>query len=214
MTNMEMIKKLVKNMGAENIFEAIKAAEEEIRREEAKWTTLIHPYEYSSAGHVGSKKPEFPEWVTETFDSVVAECSGIRLREHGDGSSKDLAITNKNFAKYIVWSCNDDGKTLRDVIEVLTAAPDWCKGRGLTKQNMELVAHMLILHRNHTDAVKAELKRILNREDQISLKVHANDDDDFRHVLNYEIKKIAFVEKLLCGSVVEVAKFRYGKAAA
>lgn len=209
MTNKEAMEKMVNQYGIDAIMEMAKAAEAEIRKKEAKYTTIISPYEYSGAGRV--KGIEFPDWVNETFDTIVSEM-GVAVYKRGSGDTRNMAITMDRFAKYIVYTCNDDGETLRNVIDILRSAPAWCKGRGMTRARMELVFHMLVLHRDQKDDVIKSVKNILNKYDPTSLMVFANADDDFRHVLNHEIQMIAFVEKHVCEQIVENTKFKFTAA--
>lgn len=214
MTNRETMKKLVKQYGMDAIVELAKQMEDEIRIEEAKYTTLINPYEYSDAGRSTNKNKniEYPAWVEETFNNIIKEMN-IAVSKKGSGDSHNMAITHKNFAKYIVYTCNDDGETLKNVIKVLRSAPAWCRGYGLTRPRMELVFHILVLHRNYTNEIITELSKFLNKYDPTALKVFANADDAFRHTLNHEIQMIAFTERHICDVIMEETKFEYERVA-
>jgi len=204
MNNKDMMKKLVKEFGFDAVQELAARMQEEIKREEQQYKSIIPTSRYGANG----KTVEFPDWVKETVDRVVSEL-GITITKRGDGNSRTLTVTNEQFAKYIVYTCNDDGKTLRDVIDILTSAPAWCTGYGITRFRMELVFHILVLHKGKREEVIGELKRFLNKTDQVSLKVHANDDDTFRHTLNYECKMIAFTEKTVCKAIEDTVRFEY-----
>jgi len=206
MNNKDMMKKLVKAHGVDAVVMLAKHVEKEIQQEEAKWSSLISLYEYGAAGH--RKAIEYPEWVDEILDRVTTEM-GVDVVAHGSGKVKNLAITSKDFARYVIYTTNDDGEIFRDIIEVLLACPAWCKGYGITRFRMELVFHMLVLHRNAKGQVKTELKTLLSKYDQTSLKVLAALDDDYRGVLNREIQMIAYVEKQIIPVIGEKAKFNF-----
>lgn len=205
MTNSEMMKKMVKEYGSDAVMEMVRLIEKEIKADEAKYTRILSLYDYAGAGRTGY---EFPDWVNETLGKVATEV-GVAIKTRGDGNTANLAITHANFARYIVYTCNDDGQTLRDVIDILTAAPAWCKGRGLTRMRMELVFHILVLHRGQRERVKEELVKLLNKYDQTSLKVFANADDQYRYVLKHEIQMIAYAERYVCNAINEPTRFEY-----
>ncbi len=208
--NMKAMMEMVKLYGLDDVIAAVKEADNKVRIMEAKWDNLISPYEYSIAGHVG-KKPVFPEWVSKVFDTVTKEMN-VNVSKWGDGKAKNLAITNVDFAKYIIYTTNDNGDTFRSVLEVLLACPAWCKGYGITRFRMELVAHMLILHGNN-DTVKRELKKFLGKYDQTTVKVLAALDDNYRGILNREIQMISYTEKRLLPVIGDEAKFAAGATA-
>lgn len=208
MNSKDMVKKMVKAFGVDALLEMAKLADSEIKREEAKYTRLISPYEYTISGHKEGK-PQFPEWVDEILTSI-SEDMGIPVISKGSGDSKNLAITNKGFAQYIIYACNDDGETLRDILEVLAACPAWCKGVGFSRLRMELVFHMLVLHRSSREMIKQELIKFLGKYDQTTLRVLAALDDDYRGVLNREIQMIAYTEKNVISKIDdEKPKFEY-----
>ena len=203
MINKEAMKKMVKMYGIDTVLEYAKMAQAEIAREEEKYKSIISPYEY---GESGRTRLTFPDWVEETFDDVVNEL-GISTNKKGSGNSRNMAITNQKFAKYVIYTCNDEGKTLRKMIEVLRSAPAWCKGRGFTRARMELVFHILVLHKEHTDKIVNELKRFLNKYDPMALQVFANADEAFHNTLNHEVQMIAFTERHICKCIAENTKF-------
>lgn len=204
MTNKEAMRKMIKMYGVDAVVEYAKMAQAEIAREEEKYKSIISPYEYG----VGRKSISFPDWVDEVFDSVVDEL-GISVTKKGSGDSCNMAITNQKFAKYVIYTCNDDGETLKEIIKVLRSAPAWCKGHGLTRSRMELVFHILVLHKKHTDEIVAELQKFLNKYEPVALKVFANADEAFHNTLNHEAQMIAFTERHICRHIAESAKFVY-----
>lgn len=206
--NNDMMRKMVKEMGFEAVQELALAMEQQIKREEKSYRNIIPVSHY---GCNNGKTIEFPDWVTETVNMIVSEV-GTTITKKGDGNSRNLTVTNEQFARYIAYTCNDDGKTLKNVLEILMAAPAWSKGHGMTRARMELVFHILVLHRSHTDEVVREMKKFLNKYDPISLKVFANADEAFRHTLNHEIQMIAYTERYICGLVNEETQFEYKTA--
>lgn len=208
MTNKEQMKKLVKILGLDSVMEMAEAAQKEIREEEEKYKRIISPHEYSNAGRQGDReKITYPNWVEEAYNKVLSQ-TGIGCHTYGSGGSRGLKITYPSFAKYVIYTCNDNGITLSNILEVLSSAPAWCTGQGITRSRMELVFHILVLHRENTGAVKEELKKLLNKYDPVALKVFANADDAYRHTLSYDAKMIAFAEKKVCENIAE-AKPRF-----
>ena len=199
--NNDMMRKMVKEMGFEAVQELALAMEKQIQREEQSYRNII------PVSHYG-KTVEFPDWVTETVNRITSEV-GTTITKKGDGNSRNLTVTNEQFARYIVYTCNDDGETLRNVLSVLMAAPAWSKGHGMTRARMELVFHILVLHRSNTDDVVMEMKNFLNKYDPTALKVFANADEAFRHTLNHEIQMIAYTERYICGILNEETRFEY-----
>lgn len=197
-------KELIKQYGIEEVENLIAKANEEIVQEEAIYTRLIPESRYYDTQN--GKEIDFPDWVNDAFDKIVSE-TGIAVYHMGSGEKRGMAITCVHFAKYIIYAAGDKGNTLRDVIEVLTAAPSWCRGYGLTTKRMELVFHLLILHKADREQVKQELKVLLNKYDPLALKVFANADDAYRHTLNYEAKMIAFAEKKICEVINAEVRF-------
>lgn len=202
MTNKDMMKKLVKEYGFDAVKELAARMQEEIKREEQQYKSIIPTSRYGANG----KTVEFPDWVKETVDRVVSEL-GITITKKGDGNSQNRAVTNEQFAQYIVYTCNDDGRTLRTVLEILLSAPAWCKGYGMTRSRMELVFHILVLHKDAR--VASELKSFLAKYDPTALKVFANADEAFRHTLNHECQMIAFTEREVCKAIEDTVKFNY-----
>lgn len=204
MTNKETVKQMVKVFGFNSVMEMVETVRDEIREEEKKYQRMISPYEYSSTGRQGnaSKEIVFPDWVNETFDRVVRQ-TGVGIFKWGSRETRSMKITHPLFAKYVIYTCNDNGITLTDILEVLMAAPAWSMGHGITRARMELAFHILVLHKGNRPAVKEELKKLLNKYDPIALKVFANADDDYRHTLNYEAKMIAFAEKKVLENIRE-----------
>ena len=198
MTNRETVKQMVKVFGFDSVMEMVEAVRDEIRAEEEKLKKVITN---------GAWKREYPEWVNETFERVTREM-GVRVSVYGAYERRSMAITCPDFAKYIIFEGNDQGILLKDVLSVLLAAPAWSMGRGMTRKRMEIVFHILALHRDDREKVKAELIRVLNEYDPVALKVFANADDSYRHTLNYDAKMIAFTEKEICESIKATAKFR------
>jgi len=208
MTNKEMVKQMVKVFGFNSVMEMVEAVRDEIREEDKKYAQIICPYEYSNVGRQNNKdKIIYPDWVNETFDRVVKQ-TGVSVYEYGSNGTRSLHITHSMFAKYIIYAANDNGITFNDVLEILMAAPAWCRGQGITRQRMELVFHLLMLHRDNRGKVKTELKVLLNKYDPVALKVFANADDDYRHTLNYEAKMIAFAEKKICEVINATTLFK------
>jgi len=204
MTNKEMMKKMVKEFGFDAVAKMVEAAQREIKQDEEKYKYIISPYEYG-VGRNRTKEGSvsFPEWVNDILHEI-----GYEIWEKGSGESRDMKITHENFAKYIIYTCNDDGKMLRDVLDILTSAPAWCKGRGMTRARMELVFHILVLHREKRDDVIREMKKLINKYDPVTLKVFANADNDYRHTLNYDCKMIAFAEKQICKAIGDIRLFK------
>lgn len=203
MNNKDMMKKLVKEFGFDAVKELAARMQEEIKREEQQYKNIIPLSRYGCAN---GKTVEFPDWVIETVDRVVSEL-GITITKKGDGNSQNLAVTNEQFARYIAYTCNDDGRTLRTVLEILMSAPAWCKGYGMTRSRMELVFHILVLHKDAR--VASELKSFLAKYDPTALKVFANADEAFRHTLNHECQMIAFTEREVCKAIEDTVKFNY-----
>lgn len=203
MTNYEMIKKIAKNASIETVKELLEKATEEIRKEEESYKTMIPASKYAQT----TGKFEYPAWVDETLQEVTNKM-GISIYRYGDCTHRSMKITRDDFAKYIIYTCNDNGIMLQNVIEVLTAAPAWCTGRGITRSRMELVFHILVLHKENLSETKDELKKLLRRNDPTSLKVFANADDDFRNVLDYDAKMISFAEKKVCEKTGKVTEFK------
>lgn len=204
MNNNDMVKKMVKEMGLTALFDLATEMESEIKKEEQSYKTIIPTSRYGSNG----KQVEFPDWVTETVHRVVSEI-GTSITHRGDGDACSLTVTNECFAKYIVYTCNDEGKTLRNVLEILLSAPAWSTGHGMTRARMELVFHILVLHKGYTETVVREMKSFLQKYDPTALKVFANADEAFRHTLNHEIQMIAYTERHICNLLNEEAKFEY-----
>lgn len=205
MTNFENIKIMVKNNGFDSMMAMLAEAKVAVEKEEEGYKEMISPKEYGGVG-VGSGI-SFPDWVEETFKDVI-EKTGIGVWEFkGNSGSRAMSITHSNFAKYVIQT-SGNGIMLENIIEILTSAPAWCGGRGLTRQRMEMVFHILVLHKEDLTAVKDELKKLLRRYDPVALKVFANDDDDFRHTLNYEAKMISFAEKKVCERIGKVTEFK------
>ena len=205
MTNYELIKKIAKNESIETIRELLEKATAEINAEEEKYKKLLPVWEYGCEMYEGVNK-KYPEWVNETFDKILKE-TGLRVVRRGEGR-RYMAITNPSMAKYIIYDREDEGKTLLDVIEVLLSAPSWCGNFGLSRSRMEMVFHILVLHKENRKEAKAELKRLLQRYDPTSLKVLANEDEAFRGTLNCESQMIMFVEREICKVLGEETKFR------
>ena len=212
MTNTEMIKKMVKQYGLNAILDMARISQSEIEKEEASYRHIISPMKYSNSGRKADDKISFPKWVDETFQSVLAE-TGVISTKKGDGKSTSLTVTREDFAKYVIQTCNDDGETLRNIIKILLSAPAWSMGYGMTRSRMELVFHILVLHRNNTKIVIKELEKFLNKYDPTALKVYANGDDAFRHTLNHEIQMIAYTERYICGVINDEVKFEYKSVA-
>lgn len=202
MNNKDMMKKLVKEFGFDAVKELAARMQEEIKREEQQYKSIIPTSRYGDNG----KTVEFPDWVTETVKRVVSEL-GTSITKKGDGNSQNLTVTNGQFAKYIVYTCNDDGKTLKTILEILLSAPAWCKGYGMTRSRMELVFHILVLHKDAR--VASELKSFLAKYDPTALKVFANEDEAFRHTLNHECQMIAFTEREICKAIGDSMRFNY-----
>lgn len=203
MTNKEIVKQMVKVFGFDSVMEMVETVRDEIREEEKKYQRIISPYEYSSTGRQGDReKIVYPNWVEETYNKILSQ-TGIGCVTYGSGGSRGLKITYPSFAKYVIYTCNDNGITLTDILEVLMATPAWSMGHGITRARMELIFHILVLHKGNRSAVKEELKKLLNKYDPVALKVFANADDDYRHTLNYEAKMIAFAEKKVLENIRE-----------
>ena len=209
MTTNDIMRKLVKEMGFEAVQEMAAKMEKQLQKEEQSYRSIIPVSQY---GFNNGKTVEFPDWVTETVNRVISDV-GVAITKKGDGNSRNLTVTNEQFARYIVYTCNDDGVTLKNVLEILMAAPAWSKGHGMTRARMEMVFHILVLHRSNTDEVVREMKKFLNKYDPTALKVFANADEAFRHTLNHEIQMIAFTERYICGLVNEETQFEYNKTA-
>ena len=199
--NMEMMKQLVKEIGVDGVEALVKRAEARIKKEEESYKKII------SQSHWKSKYITFPEWTEDVVDHVTTEL-GTKVVAYGSGNMKNLSVTCRQFAKYIVYTCNDDGETLKNVLEILLSAPAWCKGYGMTRARMELVFHILVLHK--VNGVVDEMKRFLNEYDPTSLKVYAHDDEAFRHVLSNEVQMIAYTERYICNAIGnEEVKFNF-----
>lgn len=205
--NNDMMRKMVKEMGFEAVQKLAAKMEKQIQKEEESYRNIISASQYKYNNGI----VEFPDWVTETLNRVVSDLN-VSITNKGDGNSRNLTVTNEQFARYIVYTCNDDGETLKNVLEILMAAPAWSKGHGMTRARMELVFHILVLHRSHADEVVAEMKKFLNKYDPTALKVFANADEAFRHTLNHEIQMIAYTERYICGLLNEETKFEYKTA--
>lgn len=203
MTNKEMMNKMVAIYGFEAVVSMAETVAEEIKKNEEKYKYSIPKHEYAGAN---GKKPVYPAWVDETLEAVTYKL-GTRVVRRGSGESRSYAITNGDFAKWIINNCNDDGITLMNIIEILSVSPAWSKGRGFTQAHMELVFHILVLHKGNLSAVKEELKSILKKEDPNAMRVHANDDDDFRGTLDYDAKMTLYAEKHICEKLNETARF-------
>ena len=203
MTNKETVKRMVKVFGFESVMEMVEAVRDEIREEEKMYKNVISPYHYCGIGRQGSHQQiEYPEWVNETFDKVCKQ-TGVATFEMGSNGIRSMKITHSLFAKWVIYTCNDNGITLNDILEILMSAPAWSTGYGITRFRMELVFHILVLHNGNRSAVKEELKKLLRKYDPISLKVFANADDEYRYTLNYEAKMIAFAEKKVLTNIHE-----------
>ena len=206
----EMVKKMMKVFGFNSVMEMVETVRDEIVEEEKKYTKIIPPYEYGSSGYPADDPIVYPDWVNKTLDEVT-EKSGIKV--HQKGESREMRIMNPHFAKYVILTCDDNGITLQDILEILTSAPAWCKGHGITRAKMELVFHILVLHRENRTQVKEELKKLVNKYDPISLKVYANGDEAFRYTLSHEAKTIAFAERAICNNVNAKPRFEVVKGA-
>lgn len=194
--NTAAIKRMILDFG----IDPVELAESMKQDQQREWKSILPASRYAN-GKV------YPEWVEETLTAVSKE-TGVDVIRHGSGKPKSLCVTNEDFAKYIIYTCNDKGSTLCDVIDCLLSAPAWCGGYGMTRFRMELVFHILVLHRDQRETVKSEIKRILNMYDPVALKVFANADDAFRNTLNHEMQMIAFTERKVCSVISEETQFR------
>ena len=210
MMNKEAMKNMVKSFGVAEVIKFAKQVNEEIRKEEeTKYTMIISKYDYSSVGRNKNKTKSmvYPDWVTKTLNRITKEMN-IKICKKGSGEKRSMAITNEDFAKYVIYTCDDGGDTLRNIIEILMSAPAWCKGMGLTRPRMELVFHVLVLHKEYTEEVIRILRKLLNKYDPTSLKVTANASKKFRYVLNHEIQMIGFAERYVCKRIADKRKFK------
>ena len=201
MTNKEMMKQMVKNFGFEAVMDLAEMMQREIQEEEEKYKSVIPVSAYIQTN---GKKIEFPKWVDDVL-ADVCEKSGVRIHKKNDRTPKNMTITCEDFAKFIIFTCNDNGITLMDIIEILKSAPAWHTGHGITRLRMEIVFHALVLHNKQRGNVKKELIEFLRRVDQKSLMVYAN--DEYRHVLNHDAQMMAYVERYICSVINEDTLF-------
>ena len=203
MTNYEMIKKIAKNVSIETVKELLEKATEEIRAEEESYKKMIPVSWYTPAtGHF-----EYPEWVEETLHEVTKKL-GIAISEYGDCKARTMKITRADFARFIIYTCNDNGIMLSNVIEVLMSAPSWSSGHGMTQSRMEFAFHILVLHKDNLSAAKEELKKFIQKYDPTSLQVFANADEAYRFTLNHKSQMIMYAEREVCKVIGSETKFR------
>lgn len=143
-----------------------------------------------------------PEEINDILRGLATE---LHLDINWYGFQGNRTITHARFAEFILMETDRD--TLKDVLYTLSQCYSWIRGRGISRFKMEMVFHVLMLHQGEKEDVKRELIKILNNYDQESLKVTANQDDDFRNTLSYEAKMIAWVEKQVCEALSLERKF-------
>ena len=166
---------------------------------------LIPAKEYGGTAENQREKffKEMEENGIETIMKEAVEEAGLKVWDY-DGCY--MKVTHEAFADYIV---KESGKEIfLDILNIIKSAPSWLiKGRGITRFKMELVYQILMLHENNREAVRRELIKLLNDYDQTNMKCKANDDDEFRHTLDYEAKMIAWTEKQICAALNLKRKF-------
>lgn len=170
---------------------------EEIKKQEMcpVFTGIINPIHYGGTNEY--QKREFDRHVLPKTEKILEYASKMHdLDLSSYGESGDMKIRHIRFAEWIIQKSGEE--MFRDILEILSDCPDWIKGRGISRFKMELLFHVLILHKDQREQVKMELKKFLRNYDQESLKVTANQDDEFRNTLSYESKMIAFTEKKIC----------------
>ena len=148
---------------------------------------------------------EFGEKTTRAFNYAL-KVTNTKLFEKGSGESKRGKVTNESFAKYIIEASGNDPKIMIDIINILKNAA-WDGGYGITQPKMEIVYHTLILHRNCGNDVVAAITEVLKNYDPTSLKVTANQRDEYRNHLSYEEKMMMFVEDEVCYKIGEQPVF-------
>ena len=173
-------------------------SESEIKKQEeipAVFTGLVNPALYG--GTSDYQKEKFDKTVLPRTKKILKY--GCQMHDFSIshfGFSGDMRIRHARFAEWVIQ--NSGEQMFLDILDILSAAPDWIKGRGISRFKMELLFHVLVLHKDQREQVKNELKKFLRNYDQESLKVTANQDDEFRNTLSYESKMIAFTEKKIC----------------
>lgn len=170
---------------------------EEIKKQEISpvFTGLVNPIHYGGTNEY--QKREFDRHVLPKTEKILEYASKMHdLDLSSYGESGDMKIRHIRFAEWIIQKFGE--QMFRDILEILSESPDWIKGRGISRFKMELLFHVLVLHKDERELVKRELKRFLRNYDMESLKVSSNQDDEFRNTLSYESKMIAFTEKKIC----------------
>ena len=214
-------KAFVETFGADNImqmvFERMGEVDQAIREETAKENEeiderfeeakrKISEYKYNRSydmidGKQVKRAVEFSEKTNKAFYKAIKE-TGVGVWDKKEGGVRAGKVTHASFAKYIIEASGNDPQILIDIINILRKAT-WEKGYGITQKKMELVYHILVLHQDRTEDVIPVLTKILKKDDHTTLKVKANQSEQYRGHLDYEEKIMMLVEDLVCEQICE-----------
>lgn len=148
------------------------------------------------------------EFSSETYKVLeqVSKATGAPVYEKGSGEKHAGTIGHKGFACYIIKAAGNNGDILTDIINILKDAA-WDGGWGITADKMEIVYHALVLHYKRKAEVIPVITQLLKDFDMTSLKVTANQQDEYRNHLSYKEKMMMFVEDEVCRKIGEAPLF-------
>lgn len=179
--------------------------EEDERFNEAKRTISVDKYNNVRTPEGKHRPVSFSE-KTERVYLKALKTVGVVEKAYKDGTSSSGKVAHSGFAKFVVEASGNKGDTLVDIINILRDA-SWDGGRGITRQKMEMLYHVLILHRDKREEVIAILTRLLKDYDKTSLMVTANQCEEYRNHLKYEEKMTLFLEDEVCKQIGEQPLF-------
>lgn len=214
------LREMVNTFGIDNVLDLMmgrlaevnKAIAEVVTEEEdaVDATKSIPASKYQQGFDMVNGEPVFrprhySERTEKVFTKVLRE-TGTTIWAAGSGEKKCGKIGNPAFARFIIESSGNKPDILTDVITILQNSA-WDMGNGITQAKMELVYHVLALHKGRRDDVVAYLTELLKNYDFTALKVTANQRDEYRNHLNYVEKMTMFAEDYVCERIGEKPKF-------
>lgn len=158
---------------------------------------------------IDGKKISRPvEFSSETYKVLeqVSKATGAPVYEKGSGEKHAGTIGHKGFACYVIKAAGNNGDVLTDIINILKKAA-WDGGWGITADKMEIVYHALVLHYKRKAEVIPVITQLLKDFDIESLKVTANQQDEYRNHLSYKEKMMMYVEDVVCRKIGEAPLF-------
>lgn len=188
----------------------VEAEEKDEQFEEAKrlipTTRYHHTGKYDKeTGKISSRPVGFSEKTKRIYYKTLKE-AGVDEWIKGNGAARKYKITHPGFAKYIIEISGNKGDMLKDIIDILWDST-WNDNRGITQEKMEIVYHTLVLHRDKRKQVVKILTDLFKNYDKTSMKVAANQRDEYRNHLSYKEKMMMFVEDEVCKQIGEQPLF-------